>query len=314
MAAPQYNTEQLIANIKRRCAVPTSQLTYTNSDFTILANDQLQDYVAPLLMSCREEYFVTYVDVSTPADGVIPFPQEAIGCKARSICYVQQSSPLVLVNLPRIDLDIVAGVGFASLNTLAGFYVLGSDIVLFPASSVPVGTTLRIFYYKRNLFLAPPDEYAQVVSIDVGSNTIQLDSLPTNFEDGMALNSVSSVPNFAVTNSEMIIDTISSPSIVVDTVEGLEVGDYITEQGYSAIPQIPIEAHAYLSQLTAVQALIGLAAKSQADTAMAVAKEQREALLIMVSQRVDGSVKKIMNPNGGLRIWSGLGRWGRGRY
>lgn len=313
MAAPQYNTAELISNIKRRCSVPTSQLTYEPQDFTIMANDQLQDYVVPLLMSCREEYFVDFIDVSTPADGVIPFPQEAIGCKARSICYVQQGSPLVLVNLPRIDLDIVAGTGFVNNQTLAGFYVLGSDIVLYPATSVPVGTQLRIFFYRRTLFLAAPSQYGQIISIDEGSNTIQLDEVPNEFEVGMKLNAVSSKPNFETTNDEMTIDTLSAPSIVLDTVEGLSVGDYVSEQGYSAVPQIPIEAHAYLSQLTAVQALVGLGAKSQAETALVIAREQKDMLLVMISQRVDGSVKRIMNPNGGLRLWSGIGRWGRGR-
>jgi len=148
MGAPQYTVDDLISNIKRRCAVPTSQLTYTEEDFALLANDEMQDEVVPLIMSTREEMFVEYYDIETPSTKIIPFPTNTVGNKIRSVCYVQQQSPLVLVNLPRIDLDVVAGVGFANWATLAGFYIQGNDLVLYPNNSVPVGTNIRIYFYK----------------------------------------------------------------------------------------------------------------------------------------------------------------------
>lgn len=308
---PQYDVEQLIANIKRRCTVPTSQITYTEADFALIANDELHDTVVPLLMSTREEYFVDYYDVSTTADGVIPFPEDTVGAKLRSVCYVQQGRPLVLVNLPRIDLDIVAGVGFASMNTLAGFYVQGNDLILYPNTSVPVGTTIRLYFYKRTLVLAPPAQYGQVVSIDAMGLTVQLDYLPTTWIVGTELNAISSNPGFGVT-SLMTITNTSSPSIVVDTVEGLSVGDYVSELGFAAIPQVPIEAHAYLAQCAAVKCLEGLGDREGMQAAQSKANEMKTNLLIMVSQRVDGSTKKVMNPSGGLRLNATVGRWGRG--
>src|SRR5690606_13808902 len=110
-------------------------VTFTNQEFSDIANDELQGEVVPLMMSMREEFFVDYVDVPSPADGVIEFPEQTIGCKVRSICYVQQTSPLILINLPRIDLDVVAGIGLSNTNTLAGFYIQGNSFVLFPNTS-----------------------------------------------------------------------------------------------------------------------------------------------------------------------------------
>lgn len=312
MAAPSYDIVKLIANIKRRCSVPTSQLTYTNSDFADIANDELQDCVVPLMMSTREEYFVDYVDVSSPASGVIPFPEKAIGSKLRSVCYVSQTSPLVLNNLPRIDLDVVAGVGFTNNVTLAGFYVEGSNLMLYPNTSVPVGTTIRLYYYKRTLQLAAPSTYGQVISVDPDLNTVVLSFVPSSWGTGTVLNAVNGTPNFSVSNAECTIVTVSSPSIVLDTVEGIEVGDYISEQGYSAVPQVPIEAHAYLAQLAAVKCLEGLGDRPGMEAAQAKADLMKQSLLVMISQRVDGSVKKVMNPTGGLRLGSGIGRRGWG--
>lgn len=309
---PQYTNEQLIENIKRRCTVPTSQLTYTLEDFVELANDELQGEVVPLLMSTREEYFVTFVDVASPADGVIPFPENTVSSKVRSICYVQQSSPLVLINIPRIDLDIVAGVGFANFNTLAGFYIQGNDVIFYPNTSVPTGTMIRIYYYKRTLVLAPPGAYGRVVAINEMDNSLQLDAISFEWEVGTKLNSVSSKPGFEVTNPEMTIVSVSSPTIFVDSVADVTVGDYVSDMGFSAIPQIPIEAHAYLAQLTAAKCLEGLGDAEGMTVALNKAEQLKKGLLVMISQRVDGSVKKVMNPNGGLRFGAGLGRWGRG--
>jgi hypothetical protein len=313
MATPQYATEQLIENIKRRCSVPTSQLTFTDNDFALMANDELQGEVAPLIMSTREEYFVDYVDVAAPADGIIPFPEETIGNKIRSVCYVQAGSPLNLINLPRINLDVVAGVGFSNYNTLAGFYLQGNDLVLYPNTSVPTNTTIRIYYYKRTLVLASPSQYGRVISVDPNTNTVVLSFVPPEWVVGDKLNSVGSKPPFAVTNASVEITTLSAPSVILDSVEGIEVGDYISELGYSAIPQVPIEAHSYLAQLTAAKCLESLGDTQGMQSALAKADKLKTALMVMISQRVDGSAKKIVNPNGGMRLSSGLGRWGRRR-
>lgn len=313
MATPQYSTEQLIENIKRRCSVPTSQLTFTDNDFALMANDELQGEVAPLIMSTREEYFVDYVDVVAPANGVIPFPEETIGNKIRSVCYVQAGSPLILINLPRISLDVVAGVGVSNYNALAGFFLQGNDLVLYPNTSVPVNTTIRIYYYKRTLVLASPSQYGRVISVDPNTNTVVLSFVPSEWEVGDKLNSVGSKPPFAVTNASVEITTLSAPSVILDSVEGIEVGDYISDLGYSAIPQVPIEAHSYLAQLTAAKCLEALGDTQGMQSALAKADKLKTALMVMISQRVDGSVKKIVNPNGGLRLNAGLGRWGRGR-
>lgn len=313
MARPSYDVEQLIENIKRRCAVPTSQVTYTNQDFTDLADDELKDTVVPLIMSAKEEYFVGHVDVTVTSTRILDIPEEAVGDKLRSVCFVQQTSPLILQNIPRIDLDVIAGTGFSSFDINVGFYIEGNTLVLYPGTSVPVGTTVRFFYYKRTLKLASPTQYGQVVSIDPGTLSIVLDYIPTTWVAGTVLNSISSLPGFKVTNSEFEITSTSSPTIFVDSVDDIEVGDYISEQGYSGVPQIPVEAMGYLAQITASKCLEGLGDKTGMETAEAKAEKMKTSLLVMISNRVDGSGKKIVNPTGGFRA-VGLYRRGRGSW
>lgn len=319
MDQPQYSVTELIANIKRRCAVPTSQLTYTDAKWALMANDQLQGKVVPLIMSSRQEYFVDYISTTMPNDGIIDIPDVAVGAKLRSVCWVQaNTTPLMMVSLPRLDLDTVAGYGYVNATpyTVVGFYVQGNQIIIYPVTGIPPGQPLRLYYYRRSLVLADPVAYSRVVSVDTLNNEVQLETVPTSFEVGDEINTISSVPNFAITKESATITSVSSPTLGLDSVSGISVGDYISGYGFSAVPQVPVEAHAYLAQLTAVMALKGLGASDQAAAAQAEANDLKTNMLIMISERVDGSVKKIVHPKGGIRSASGLsgnlgyGGWG----
>lgn len=314
MAAPTYDTETLIANIKRRASVPTSQLTFSDQDFTDLANDELQGEVVPLIMSTRAEYFVDHYDTVAPADGIIPFPGGTVGNKVRSVCYMQQTNPLILINLPQINLDLVAGVGFTNYWVLTGFYIEGNNIHLYPNTSVPTNTTIRIYYYRRTLVLAAPNSYGQIQSIDTNTNTIVLDYVPLDWTTSTTVNAVQGASPFNISLESASIVSLSSPSITLDSVTGLSVGDYLSEEGYSAVPQVPVEAHAYLAQLTAAKCLESLGDLNGMQASLEKSKVLKENLLIMISNRIDGSPKKLINPSGGLRTQAGFGRWGRGNY
>lgn len=316
MAAPQYNIVQLIANIKRRCAVPTSQLTYQNSDWALMANDTLQGEVVPLVMSARQEYFVNYIDVTNPSDGIIDIPDVAVGAKLRAVCWVQAPNPLRMISLPRLDLDVVAG--YSAMNptpySIAGFYVEDNQLFIYPNTGIPAGQTIRLYFYRRSLVLAAPDSYSRVISVDTLNSEVRLDTVPINFAVGTEINTISSLPNFAITKAFATVTSISSPTLGLDSVEGIEVGDYMSEYGYSAVPQIPVEAHAYLAQLTATMALIGLGASEGASNSQKKAEILKTNLLIMMSERVDGSVKKLVHPKGGIRAASGIGGFGYGSW
>jgi hypothetical protein len=317
MKKPAYDVAALIENIKRRCSVPTSQLTYTDEEFTALANDELQGEIVPMMMSLKEEYFLTYVDIPTPADGIINLPSDTVGQKVRSVSYKYPGRPLILINLPRIDLDTVTGVGpsYTTLSPLAmtGFFIQGNQLVLYPNNVLPVNTTIRIYYFKRSLVLAEPSNYGRIESIDVNTNTVILDSLPPEWEAGTVLNNVQQESPFSCTNEEITIVNVSNPSVILDNVDNLQVGDFLSEKYYSAVPQIPIEAHAYLAQLTAAKCLEGLGDESGMAIALKKAESLKANLHKIFISRVDGSPKKVMASNGGIKLASGLGRWGR-RY
>lgn len=309
----QYNNAKLVESIKRRMLAPSSQRLYSDESYLEMATEVLQGEVVPLIMSTREEYFVEYVDIPCPESKRISFPENTTGMKLRSVCYIQNgNNPTSLVNLPRLDLDVVAGLGYSNWNTIVGFIVEGNELVLWTPSGVPAGTIIRIYLYRRTLALVEPNNYARIRSVNTGTNTVQLDNIPSAWASGTELNTVNSSVPFEIKNETLEIVSTSFPSLILNNVDDVSVGDYISDRGFSAIPQIPIEAHPYLAQMTAALALEGLG-DPKAKGAYEKAERMKTSLLVLISRRVDGSVKKVMNPNGGLRVQSGVGRWGYGR-
>ena len=303
----QYNTQQLIANIKRRGSIPTSQILYTDADFVALANDEMKDTVVSLVMSAREEYFVKYEDFSVNAQGTIEIPPASIGMKLRAVCWIQQNNPVVLYNMPRLTLENISGQIYTN-SSVSGFYVQDNELIFWPQNSLPFGSQVRVFYYKTRLDLTPPELYARVLSVDTNTNSVVLDSVPTTFEVGSLLNTVAEEVPFDTTNESTEIISLSSPTVELSSVEGILEGDYISAKGTSAIPQLPIEAHSWLAQLTVVKCLEGLGDREGMKAAQAKADQVRDQMLILINPRVDGSVKKVIPQSGGMRTASGT-RW-----
>lgn len=322
-----YSNEALIANIVRRCFVPTSQVTYTNSSFCLLANDELQGEVAPLIMSTREDYFLDFQDFYPDAEGIITIPPEAVGDKLADVMIVQGSSAannLYLSTLTRLELPVIGGYGgngpgittfgsFGLVGGTGGFYVQGSKIYLYPANLInPSNQRIRLYYYTRALVLAPPEEYGKILSIDYLNNSVVLDNVPATWVAGDDINIVSATPNFKTAVKLDTIVSVSAPTVNLTDIADASVGDYVSLYGFSAIPQVPVEAHAYLAQLTAAKVLEGLGDKEGMDAAQKKADSLKTSLLVMVSNRVDNSPKVIVNPNGGILGAVSWGRGGRG--
>ncbi len=303
MARPQFNTEVLIENIKRRGSIPTSQVLYTDDDFAKIATDEMENNVVPLIMSTREEYFVRSEDFSVTSTS-IDIPMDSIGMKLRAVCLVTSTNPLNMVSLPRLSLEQVAGMDFMT-NVPCGFYVQNNSIIFYPSNSIPSGQTVRLFYFDRPLALVEPTKYCQVQSVDEGTASVVVDSVPSNFVVGGELNSVSSEPGFQTTNRTTEIISLSAPTIFLTSVEGIEVGDYISEIGTSAVPQLPVEAHGWLAQLSVVKCLEGLGDREGMKAAEMKAEQVKQGLLTMINPRVDGSVKKVVSPSGGIKTFSG---------
>lgn len=101
-------TDDLIADIKIRGAVPTSQDRFTNARFLSLANSEMQTKIFPMVLRARQNYFEYDVDTTVNASGLYHIHTRAYLGIVSNVALIDSSRRL---NLPwlseenEIDLD-----------------------------------------------------------------------------------------------------------------------------------------------------------------------------------------------------------------
>lgn len=320
--AVDYTTTALMANILRRMSSPSSQNLFEPEDLCQLATDELQDTIFPLIMSARNEYFVKtkYYELNDYTDTLplLPIPPQAAGMKVREVCFgngatIESNDRQGWFNMPQQNPeDVDSGIWSQGyIGWPLGFYFLNNDIVLWPGPQSWTGI-VRIRYFKRAPQLVPTYDAGQVVNINTLTNEVSVTTVPTSWAVGDLFSAESQVPPFATDAEDLELTAISGNTLTFDTVEGIEVGDWICISGTTTVPPVPVEAHALLAQATAVKCLEAIA-DQRVGLAQSKYDKQANAFLKLITPRDDAAVKKVTTTGRGIASYnSGFGpaMWG----
>jgi hypothetical protein len=297
MSQIDYTTTALIASIKRKASIPENQNLFNAEDFVQILNGELRNYIVPILLRVREEYFVTYSDQSIVAGTTsYEIPNQAIGKKLRAVYMVDDSGELV--ELPRLNPEDVAI--DRQVYRPYGYYVQGDNIILYPSPTS--SGTLRMFFHRRPNQLVETDYAAKISS--VSGSVVTCESIPTAWTTNSYLDCIDKNPSFKVLAESVQPTVISGYDITLPlaTAALLETGDWISEEGESPIPQVPVEMFDLLEQAAIVKCLEAMGDQTGGFQAAVMKMQQLEANIIdMISPRVDGNPKKVTNKRG---LWS----------
>ena len=159
MANGDYSVQQLVADVRRRAMIPNSTQVLTDADITGFLNDEIREYIVPMLMATTEEYLVAAADLGVPASTTIDledqddFPGGVIGLKVRD---VQIRSMNSWISLPRIEPEYEAQ--FLASNATQGYLFRGSKVHLVPVDQTP-SAQIRVLCYKRPTALVYASPY-----------------------------------------------------------------------------------------------------------------------------------------------------------
>jgi hypothetical protein len=129
--------------------IPNSTTVLSNADITSFLNDEMWEYIVPMLMATTEEYLVAATEPWTPSTTTIDledpaiFPGGVVGLKVRD---VQIQSVNSWISLPRIEPEYESQ--FVATGATQGYMFRGSKLHLIPVNE-PVGAQIRVLYYKR---------------------------------------------------------------------------------------------------------------------------------------------------------------------
>jgi hypothetical protein len=287
-----YTVTELLASIKRRSGMPTAQATYSTADLLAIANEQMLEYVVPLVLGVREDYW-TRNDDQALTDGQLAYriPYRALMGKLREVSILDAESNVH--NLPRLRLSDLEACTY-------GFWLEG-DRVWLAGDSLKVtdlGVTLRLTFHLRPNQMIETSGATTVASFSATNRTITLTSPPAAYTGKTSWDIIRGKTPFE-TLAYDAAGTLSgstitfSASLPVD----LAAGDYVCLTEQTPVPQIPVELHGLLAQKCA---LYILESKQMADKAAIAAKElgrlENDARTVL-TPRVDGEALRIFNRN-----------------
>lgn len=289
-----YTTADLLAQIKRKAFIPSSQVTFTDSELLSVATDEIHNTILPAVMNTREEYYV-YLQQNT-LDGVtkkFSIPSRAIGLGLREIAVVVGG---IEKNLPRYDIE--DKIYDDKSGILYGYYLQNNSVNILGRQD----GTLNLYYYLRPGQLVETSEAAQVTAVDLNANTITVDTLPTNLTVGAKLDVISYQPGFDVkVLSNQIAAIIGTTITLTDTLPTLEngasstvVGDWVCLEDTSPVPQMPVEFFQYLAEAVTAYIMESLGDTEAYERAQGRMRQMLENAQKTISPRVDGQSKKLV--------------------
>lgn len=286
---PDYTTDGLIAQIRRRASMPESQNLFTDAGLVNMINDEFVAKILPFVVSFHEEYYLNFIDYAL--DGVTTdydIPSDAIGNKLKDVQIWREG--YMISPLPRLSPSELSW-------GIQGYYIKNNKIVLYP-NPLATGNTLRIQYYKRPNSLVLNNEGAKITQITQSSpNTIfTVQSIPAGITNGSTIDIVEVTSPFKV-DATRTITNIAGNDITVASVTGASVGSYICLTGESVSAEIPAECYVLLAQAVVVRCLEALADVGGLQIASSVYESMKADIQNLLTPRVENEPKRIYLPN-----------------
>lgn len=310
---PSYTTADLIATVKTKALVPTNQSTFSSSQILVIADEELQMGIIPIIKEAREEYFVTYIDYTlVPGQARYQVPSRAVGSTLSDILIVDET------NEQQYSVPIVEASNAPDRNSPYGYnagliaYMEGNDVVLDPPSNIP-GGVIRLKYVERRNNLVEVTAAGRIDAINTSNNQVTLGNVPNAFNTTQLFDFVKAKPGFDNLAIDQTCTGISGTVFQFSSLpSNLRVGDYLCLAGESPVIQLPVEFHMVLAQRVIVRILEALGDTNGISVARSKLEELQRNALKLITPRISGEAKKVVNPfsplNGGGRFrrwWNG---------
>jgi hypothetical protein len=299
--AKQYTVNDLITSVTRRGTIPVSETTISNDDIIRFANEEMDENLVALILSVREEIYLTYEDITlVQGQSEYPIPYRAIGSKIRIIKPLgannQELYPLVPVDLEK-TLDYTNNT-FSGGST--GFYLRNDKFVLTPNVNGLGTETIRVYYYLRPNSLVPLNKGAKIKSIS--GNSVVVDNIPSGMNNTSQVDIIQSLPNHKTYDWDLniTVNTATKTITFTNLPSEVKVGDYICLAGETVVPQIPVDIIPLLEQSVVCKVLEAIGDTEGLRNAYARLEKLEKRLLNIIDQRIEAPGRKIVQASGFL--------------
>lgn len=294
-----YLTSDLVTAVKRRAAVPSSQITFLGTDFYQLGDEEIRSKLIPLITKNIEEYYVQPYDYAITANQAsYAIPTRAIATALRNVQIVQSDDEESRTELERIDpTDLYSTYSGNYRFTVRknGFYLEGNNVIVYPTPTT-TQNLLRLSYACRPNSLVDVSACGQVQSINTALNQITLVSVPGTFSTSTPLDFINALPGFSwaaqdQTPTSIVGNVLTFASALPAT---LLVGDWICLSGQSCVMQVPVELQPLLTQYVVVRVLAAQGDEQALQAAIAELEKLETNALLLIQPRVQGKPRRVV--------------------
>jgi hypothetical protein len=300
-------SDDLIASVKRRAMIPTTQNTFQNSDFLAFADEEMNLGMVPSITSAHEDYFLYTIEIPMATNQILyEIPYRAIGNKIREVSLRDPNGNIF--EMTRIGVgDLPFYNGPATYTRVYAYYLEGNNIHLVPEQiTMQPNTLLRISFYMRPNSLVMLDAVGVISSIDRTTGMVQLSNIPSTFNQNQLYDFIKVQSPHKTYNFDISPISVNSTSKTItfnvsDIPDQLTVGDHITLAEQSAIPQIPSDLHVVLAHRVAARCLEALGDSEGLQNANAKLADMEKKQMDLIYNRVEDATQKVVNRHGLLR-------------
>lgn len=253
--AIDYTTAGIIESVKLRAMAPTSQSLFTNSRLLSILNEVQYSLVVPWMMSQRQDFFKDFVDIPVSAtESTYNLPQNTLGEKIAAIFYGREDSQPGTIDfspMTQIDIGDSYDKDFRTRRVFS-YFIAGDQFTVFPQPN-DTSKFFRVWYYRRPNAMVETSACAAATAIDTTLGTVSTSAYPSSWSTSSSLELIMGHPHFRTlqtsTPNAILANVFTFSSVSTSS----RVGDYLSLEGETCIPQLPYEIWPFLIQGAVVQ-------------------------------------------------------------
>lgn len=292
--AVDFTTAELIASLKSKGQVPTSQNTFQNSDFLRFFNDEIKDYIVPLILKNKNNYLISSSDTTVGTSTSFAINARAVAAKLKDVQRIVSGGKQY--SLALIELEDIQDYNNLTTANIEGFYLQNNTINL--VGSVNTTDELRQYFWRKPNLLVLQSACGLISAVDTDTKIVTVSSVPSTMVAGVSVDICKANQHFDPLLDDATISSISSTNVTLSSLPStVAVGDWLCLAKESPVPQIPEEYHTLLAMRVAGQVLSALGDFNGSKNKFGIAKEIRDELTGTFANRVTGEARKIKNRN-----------------
>lgn len=306
-----YTTDRFLRGVYRRTSAPANNALDGDSDVLELADDIIRSQIVPLLISAREEFFVTPLYQALVAgQAAYDFPPRAVALSLRDLKLdIGGSSEAYRLN----DVGEENEQGSRLTGNTSGYFFTGDEVNLVPPPS-DSSWVLEIWHEQRPSNLVAVASAAQVASVAGDVVTLMPGAiLPAIIAAGVTCDVIKGQQGHSLKGMDLVVASVTAGSTVAPVVAatitfatdttptGIVAGDWISLSNTSPVIQLPDEACVLLETYVAKRLFKSLGDYEAAQATTEDQKDETASLLKVIEPRNRGANKKTVNHHGLLR-------------